>query len=232
MDPVVILIILIGYLFGSISFAALLARIFAPGKDLSRTEVTFANGVTVVLTNVSALTLSHRVSKRLGMVCTLLDMTKAFVPTLAVKLRYPNTTYYLLIAVAVVVGHNWPVFNRFRGGRGFSPIYGGLLVIDWTSIVVSLLVSSLFTLVIPQIAIGFFTALVAVIPWLWLRTQRLEFVLYAVAVNVLYLASTIPEVKMYREWMQSGKDLSVAKNMTALDVMPYGDRVRQFLARV
>ena len=37
-------------------------------------------------------------------------------------------------AVAVLLGHNYPVFHRFRGGRGQSPLYGGLLAIDWPAV--------------------------------------------------------------------------------------------------
>ncbi len=134
---VALMVAVVGYLLGSISFAALLAGVFAPDVDLGHTEVTYPGGIKVVLTNVSATTLSHAVSKPLGMVCGLLDMAKAAVPTLVLRLLYPEAHYFLVVAIATLVGHNWPLFNRFRGGRGFSPTYGSLLVIDWTSVPIS-----------------------------------------------------------------------------------------------
>ncbi len=33
--------------------------------------------------------------------------------------------------MAGMIGHDWPVFNGFKGGRGVSSVYGALLVIDW-----------------------------------------------------------------------------------------------------
>ncbi len=223
--------VVVGYLLGSISFAALLARIFAPGVDLGHTEVTYSEGIKVVMTNVSATTLSFAVSKPLGMLCSLLDMAKAAVPTLVFKLLYPQAPYFLIVAVAAVVGHNWPLFNRFRGGRGFSPTYGSLFVIDWTSVPVSFLASLAFMIITHQLFFGFLTALLFVIPWLWFRTHSLEHVLYAVAINVIYMISMIPEIKMYREQMKAGIDMTAVRNLSVLDVMPHGDRVKQLLAR-
>jgi glycerol-3-phosphate acyltransferase PlsY len=57
-------------------------------------------------------------------------MLKVAIPTLIVRLWQPDEAYYLVLAGAGVVGHAWPVYHRFRGGRGESPILGGLLVIE------------------------------------------------------------------------------------------------------
>ena len=219
-----------GYLLGSIPFAVLLAKIFAPGVDLGHTEVTYSDKIKVVMTNVSATTLSFAVSKRLGMVCSLLDMAKAAGPTLVFKLLYPQAPYFLVVAVAALIGHNWPLFNRFRGGRGFSPIYGSLLVIDWTSVPVSFLASLAFMIITRQLFLGFITALLSVIPWLWFRTRSLEQVLYATAINVIYVIGMIPEIKMYREQMRAGIDMEAVRNLSVLDVMPHGDRVKKILS--
>lgn len=121
---------LFGYLCGAIPFAAILARVYAPGLDLNNATITYNNGISLKVTTISANTLSRLVSRKLGIVCSILDALKAFIPTLLVRLAFPEHNTFLVVAAAAVAGHNWPVFNRFRGGSGFTPTYGGLLAID------------------------------------------------------------------------------------------------------
>jgi len=45
-----------------------------------------------------------------------------------------------------VVGHIWPVWHRFRGGRGLAPIYATVLVIDWLGMFVTSIIGMAFGL--------------------------------------------------------------------------------------
>jgi glycerol-3-phosphate acyltransferase PlsY len=104
-----------GYFIGSISMARLIVRIFAPGKDITRTEVelegsdkAFDMGI------VSATTVSIHLGSKYGFITMLLDMVKIIVPVLTIKYIYPAHPYFLITAVAGMVGHIWPDIFVFR----------------------------------------------------------------------------------------------------------------------
>ncbi len=56
---------------------------------------------------------------------------------LLVKLVLTTEPCFLLVALFGVIGHNLPVYYRFRGGRGESPIIGSLLVINWFGLIIT-----------------------------------------------------------------------------------------------
>jgi glycerol-3-phosphate acyltransferase PlsY len=68
----------------------------------------------------------------------------------------------LLAAAAGLIGNNWPVYYRFKGGSGISAIYGGLLVIDPLAILVSAAGGLLIGLVICAASRLMFIAFAAV----------------------------------------------------------------------
>lgn len=221
---------LFGYLCGAIPFAALLARIYAPGLDLSNASITYNNGVSIKVTTISANTLSRLVSRKLGIVCSILDALKAFIPTVLVRLAFPEHSYFLVVAAAAVAGHNWPVFNRFRGGSGFTPTYGGLLAIDPLAIVASIAASALVQFVVRNIFLAFVSAFLVLIPWLWFR-GGLDYALYGVVVTVFYALSLIPAAREALARKRAGEDLSGAMRMSTLDVFAGGDKIKRWFRR-
>lgn len=119
------------YLVGSISFTRIVGARVAPGDDLATTEIEVeGTEESWVYTGVSATSLLYRSGGRWMALVVLLDALKALLPTLAVRLVWPDSPVYLAVALAVVVGHIWPVWYRFQGGRGQSSILGALVAID------------------------------------------------------------------------------------------------------
>ena len=125
---------LAGYLVGAISFARIVGRRIAPDEDLSKNTLNLPGDATIEYGGVSATSIAIRGGPKWGSFTGLLDMAKAFVPTLVVRLIWPDESYHLVVAVATIVGHNYPVYHRFKGGRGQTPIYGSLLAIDWIAV--------------------------------------------------------------------------------------------------
>ena len=139
------------------------------------------------------------------MIVGLLDMAKAFAPTLAVRRHWPNEPYHLVVAVGTVVGHNYPLYHRFRGGRGQTPMYGSLLAIDWPAIPVTTAAGALVGVVmLRDLFVGYTLGMWLVVPWFAWRGGRAE-VLYALAVNALYAVATIPETKRYFALRRAGE---------------------------
>ena len=188
-----------GYLLGSLSFSRIISRLVAPQTDVAHTEVPVpGTDMTYKVTAFGATAVSMQLGPRVGCAIGLLDMLKVALPTLAFKLLYPDQPYELIVAVTGMAGHNWPIFHRFKGGRGISTYYGGLFVIDWLGALVTSAVGMLLgMLVIRDYMVAYIAGLWLLIPWIWFRTHRWEYVAYAVVVNVLYVIAMIPDLKQY-----------------------------------
>ena len=118
----------LAYLIGSLSFAVIVSR--AMGLKDPRSYGSGNPGATNVLRSGS---------KPAAIATLLLDALKGFVPVLLVRLygaRYGLDEGTLaLVGFAAFVGHLWPVFFRFKGGKGVATAAGVLLAINpWLGI--------------------------------------------------------------------------------------------------
>jgi glycerol-3-phosphate acyltransferase PlsY len=125
-----ILSISIAYLLGSIPFGYLLVRIFR-NEDIRQR----GSG------NIGATNVARSGSKGLGLATLLLDLGKGFAGVMIAKHLAPGMyDVAVAAAVAAVVGHVFPVWLGFRGGKGVACALGVLLALTWPSAVATLLV--------------------------------------------------------------------------------------------
>jgi glycerol-3-phosphate acyltransferase PlsY len=114
-----LLSIAIAYLLGSIPFGYLLVR-FVRKQDIRQ----FGSG------NIGATNVARSGAKGLGIATLLLDLLKAFA---AVKIaeRLGNAFFDLMVvaAVAAILGHVFPVWLRFKGGKGVASGLGAFLAL-------------------------------------------------------------------------------------------------------
>lgn len=112
-----------GYLIGSLSFAVIVSRFM--GLDDPRTYGSQNPGATNVLRSGN---------KQAAMATLLLDALKGFFPVFFVKLYGAqfglDERAVALVALAAFIGHVWPVFFRFQGGKGVATAAGVLFGIE------------------------------------------------------------------------------------------------------
>jgi glycerol-3-phosphate acyltransferase PlsY len=107
----------IGYMAGSIPSGWLVARIWH-GTDI-RELGSRRTGSTNVWRNFGVVS---------GIAAFVGDTLKVILPLIAIRLVYPEyPAAEAIAAFAAIVGHNWPLFIGFRGGRGIVPGAAGLL---------------------------------------------------------------------------------------------------------
>jgi acyl phosphate:glycerol-3-phosphate acyltransferase len=193
--------LLVGYLMGSVSFARVVSRLAAPGSRVPEVTDLHLEGSDQVfhLGTVSASSVSARHGSKLGFLVFLLDLAKVAVPVLLFRLWLPSGPYFLVVATAAVAGHIWPVYHRFRGGRGLSAIYGTLLVVDWIGMLIAGvggMVVGLF--VLRSVLLAYVLGPWLVVPWLWWRTGDPAHVAFAVAAAIMFTVSMIPEIRQWR----------------------------------
>jgi acyl phosphate:glycerol-3-phosphate acyltransferase len=195
----------VGYLLGAISFARLIARRLSPDKELSAIAVPVPETQEhYVFRAISATTIRMQYGAKYGCLTSVLDMLKALMPTALFRLAYPDMPYYWVVAAAAVIGHNWPIYYRFQGGRGQSPILGALLVIDPIGLVVTTVVGlAIGQLVIKRALAAGSLWIILLIPWMMWRGEAAG-IAYALIVNVAYWIAMLPEVREYWRLQRQG----------------------------
>lgn len=114
--------VLAGYLFGSIPAGYLIVQILL-GRDIR----TMGSG------NIGATNVSRSVGKRWGVVVALFDMAKGGLVVLAARLAGVQDPWILALSgFAGVCGHNFPLWLRFKGGKGVATSFG--VVFFWNPI--------------------------------------------------------------------------------------------------
>ena len=118
-------LILCAYLLGSVPFAYLIAKAVR-GIDIRE----------VGSGNVGATNVGRALGRKWGILVFALDVLKGFLPTLAALLlhgcRIGESELPLGVALAglaAIAGHNWPIFLRFKGGKGMATSCGVFLAV-------------------------------------------------------------------------------------------------------
>ena len=113
------LIVISGYLLGSIPFGVIIAR--AHGKDLR----SIGSG------NIGATNVARALGRKWAYFCFLLDVLKGLVPMLVFRalIEIPRPTpctlsLWLLVGCAAISGHIFPIYLKFRGGKGVATSLG------------------------------------------------------------------------------------------------------------
>ncbi len=107
---------LLAYLIGAIPTAYLFAR-FALGSDVR----------SIGDNNSGAANIYREVGPRAGLACGALDIIKGGVAVIIVSLISSDTGIEMFAGVCAILGHIWPVFLRFQGGRGAAVAVGVLI---------------------------------------------------------------------------------------------------------
>ena len=200
------LAVLAGYLVGSFSFSRLFVRIFAPNCDVTKLEAKTEGGEPMKMLTYGANAVSLVLGPKLSMLVSILDIVKIAIPMLVLKLLFAADPYYLIFSIAGLVGNNWPLYYKFRGGTGFSVILGSLLIVDyWAALATPVLGLLIGFFVLGNIGFANLGWLLLMIPWLWIRTFDLSVLLYAVLTAVIAFLTLIPEMRRYLEFSRQGK---------------------------
>jgi len=147
------LLVGVAYLLGSISFAVLLVRV-ATGKDI-RSEGSGNAGATNVLRG-------H--GKGLGLAVAALDIAKGAAAVLLVRLATADPRYAAAAGFAAVLGHVFPIFYGFRGGKGVATAVGAFLVLAPLATLVCVAVFVAVVAAVRYVSVGSMVAMVLLPP--------------------------------------------------------------------
>jgi len=139
------LIVALGsYLLGSIPFGFILTKIFLK-KDIRN----IGSG------NIGATNVLRTGNKLIGYTTLILDILKAVIPVIYIKFNYPD--YIFITSLSIFLGHLFPVWLKFKGGKGVASyigillslniIYGFIFIITWVIIFLITKYSSLSSII-------------------------------------------------------------------------------------
>ena len=134
----------ISYLIGSIPFGFLLTKIFLK-KDIRK----IGSG------NIGATNALRTGNKLIGYTTLILDIIKAIIPVIYVKINFPELVY--VASLCAFLGHVFPIWLKFKGGKGVATyvgilfsiniILGVVFVISWALIFLIFKYSSLSSII-------------------------------------------------------------------------------------
>ena len=138
MDIKIILMLIIGYLLGSIPSGVWIGKIFY-NKDIRN----YGSG------NMGTTNTFRVLGKKAGIVVLLMDMLKGTITACLPFIFHVNVSV-LLIGLSAILGHVFPIFAGFRGGKAVATSVGVLLVynplfftIAWSIFIITLYISSM-----------------------------------------------------------------------------------------
>ncbi len=115
----ILIISILSYIVGSIPFGFILTKIFLK-KDIRN----IGSG------NIGATNALRTGNKSIGYGTLFLDVAKAVIPVIYIKLNY--TDYIFIASLCVFLGHVFPVWLKFKGGKGVATYVGILFSINLT----------------------------------------------------------------------------------------------------
>lgn len=126
--------------------------------------------------------------KALGVICALADIFKAFFVILLARHFFPGFTQALAVSGSFcIIGHIFPFYMKFKGGKGLACLGGMILAFDWRIFLIMLGCEIMFVLIVdyicfvPMSASVIFTVIYGMITKDWVGTV----VLSAVALVIL-----------------------------------------------
>lgn len=182
--PLGVLSVIVGYLLGSIPTAYIVSRV-GKGIDIR----TIGSG------NMGGANVMREIGTREGVFVGISDLAKGAGAILIAQALNVSELWVFGTGFGAVVGHNFPVFASFRGGRGSATIMGIFLVLAPTAALVTLAVVAIPFFAtrkfVGAIMIGF-----ALLPlFAWLFEGWLSLVRYALAIDLFMLIRNLPDIR-------------------------------------
>ena len=152
-QPIVLLIacVIASYLIGNINPAIILGKIY--GLDIRSTGSGNAGTTNVLRT----------IGKKAGIITFVVDVLKGVIPVL-LTVHLISLPFGLLCSIAVILGHMYPVFYGFRGGKGVATTFGVLLAVNVLLALILIGIFIVIVLIFRRVSLGVIIALIFAIP--------------------------------------------------------------------
>jgi len=171
------LLVIFAYFLGAVPFGLLFGRLFA---DIDVRD--FGSK------NIGATNVNRVLGRKLGALTLVADVLKGVLPTLMAIFLLPDSLQPVWVGVAAFVGHIFPVYLRFHGGKGVATAFGVILTVSFWSGLIGLLVWVLVVRISRVSALGALvaSATIPITSFFLDNDWRLSLILLGMMILVIY----------------------------------------------
>jgi acyl phosphate:glycerol-3-phosphate acyltransferase len=162
--------IVFGYLLGSLPTAYLLGR-WKKGVDIRQ----LGGG------NMGALNATRELGRTAGLIVLLIDVAKGAGAVLIARALGVGQIWIYLAGSAAVIGHCWPVFLKFKGGKGAATTLGICVALAPLPMICALPVIIIVVLFTSNITLGIAAGIVGLLLLQWIFERPLDLIVFTIA---------------------------------------------------
>jgi len=180
----VIIAIAIGYLLGSIPFAYITGRLIK-GVDIRQV----GGG------NMGALNVAREIGPLPGLTVLIADIGKGALAVLIANLLGLPLIWIFITGFAAVVGHNWPIFLKFKGGKGAATSIGVLFALTPAEFAISLAIIVLVIIITSNVRLAIIVGLAFLPLIIWQLNGSVMLITYSLALSLFLLIRSLPTTR-------------------------------------
>lgn len=197
-----IALIIFAYLLGSISFGYIIA------KKIKNVDIRKVGSGNTGATNISRV-----VGFKFALLVFILDLGKGLLAVLLADWFTSSPWIIIFCAYAVILGHNWPIFFSFKGGRGAATTLGVFLGIMPVAALIVFGIIVVIILITRYVSLASLTGAVLIPVCVLLFHYPWEYLVFGLSVTALIIWRHIPNIKR----LLQGKELKIGEKV---DIAP------------
>ncbi len=194
----IILAIIIGYLLGSIPCAYIAGRL-VKGVDIRKV----GGG------NIGALNTIREVGTAAGFTVLFADIAKGALAVLVAQWLGLSLPWVFAVGLAAVVGHNWSVWLKFKGGQGLATTLGVLLALSPIPFAISFAIIVIVVLITSNMRLAAGVGLVFLPLIIWLFGGELSVIVYSLVLPLFCALKALPRLRADIAGVGGKKDLII-----------------------
>lgn len=193
-----ILIAVLSYIIGSFSSSYII------GKLVKNIDIrNFGSG------NAGATNAVRVMGRKLGILIGAIDIIKGMLAVL-IGLKFKGDMGALLAGLFVIIGHDWSIFLRFKGGKGIATSFGTLLIIHFPTAIISMGIGLMVVFYSKYASLGFLTFLIStpIVSSLLIKNFNIEIFIYTIIIAVISIFRHRSNIKR----LLDGSENKIGKN--------------------
>ena len=199
-----LIIALMGYLFGCSNLAFFFGK--ARGFDI-RTRGS---------KNAGASNATVTMGLKIGFIVGLHDVLKSFAAATLAALLFPAVPGAAAVAgTAAVLGHIFPFYLRFQGGKGFASFMGLALALDWRFFLVMSLIIALITIISDYISLATLTTIFAFPLYLTIHHAGVLIIVTVCIASIVMIFKHLINIKR----LIAGEEIGLRRTMSKQDII-------------
>ena len=145
--------------------------------------------------NIGATNVMRSGGKALGVITLLLDILKGLIPTLIAARVFETPYFVALVGFGAFLGHLFPLYLKFKGGKGVATAIGVMLILMPKALALSLLCFLLAAFLTRMVSAGSITASALLPLWGWVLGYPRPLILFACVLAVFIIARHKENIK-------------------------------------